>query len=67
MASGTLIFSGIHQVPDNWWNDPPASDPASVWKVWDKNTYYAGDYFLIASSSLMKLRLRLYSTRTATK
>ena len=41
MASGTLIFSGIHQLPDNWWNDPPASDPTSVWTVWNRNTFYA--------------------------
>lgn len=53
MASGTLIFSGIHQIPDNWWNDPPAGDPASVWTVWNKNTFYtwganAGNYQGIA-------------------
>jgi hypothetical protein len=53
MANGTLIFSGIHLLPDNWWNDPPPSDPASVWNVWDKNTYYtwganAGNYQGIA-------------------
>ena len=40
MAGGTLIFSGIHQIPDNWWHDPPTGDPASVWTVWDKNTFY---------------------------
>lgn len=49
MASGTLIFSGIHQLPDNWWNGQPPSDPVSVWTVWDKNTFYtwganAGNY-----------------------
>ena len=40
MASGNLIFSGIHQLPDNWWV-PPSNDPASVWTVWDKDTFYA--------------------------
>jgi len=53
MANGTLIFSGIHQLPDNWWNDQPPNDPASVWNVWNKNTFYtwganAGNYQGIA-------------------
>ena len=49
MANGSLIFSGIHRLPDNWWNDPPRTDPASVWNVWDRDTFYtwganAGNY-----------------------
>ncbi|HSS19027.1 MAG TPA: hypothetical protein VLL54_03040 [Pyrinomonadaceae bacterium] len=40
MASGSLIFSGIPQLPDNWWLGKPANDPADVWTVWDKNTFY---------------------------
>lgn len=57
MASGTLIFSGIHQLPDNWWSDQPPNDPSSVWNVWDKNTFYtwganSGNYQLAIGQSL---------------
>src|ERR1044072_320242 len=57
MTSGTLIFSGIHQLPDNWWNDQPPNDPASVWSVWHKNTFYtwganSGNYQLAIGQSL---------------
>ncbi len=39
-AAGTLSFAEIRKLPDNWWLDPPVSDPPSVWTVWDKDTYY---------------------------
>ena len=57
MPNGALIFSSIHQLPDNWWDGKPSSDPASVWTVWDKNTFYtwganAGNYQVPIGQSL---------------
>lgn len=57
MANGTLIFSGIPALPDNWWQGQPANDPASVWTVWKKDTFYtwganAGNYQVPLGKSL---------------
>lgn len=44
-----MIFQEIPQLTDNWWLGKPANDPAIVWTVWTKDTYYlwganAGNY-----------------------
>jgi hypothetical protein len=40
MTAGTLRFGTIHRLPDQWWTSPPPTDPAAVWKAWDRDTYY---------------------------
>ena len=39
-ARPKLVFEEIPQLPDNWWDGTPSSNPSIVWTVWDENTYY---------------------------
>lgn len=37
---GSLQFSEIPRLPDQWWDGTPKSDPDRVWTVWDRSTWY---------------------------
>jgi len=39
-APGSLQFAEIPRLPDHWWDGAPKSDPAPVWTVWDRSTWY---------------------------
>lgn len=39
-APGSLQFAEIPRLPDQWWVDAPETDPARVWTVWNRSSWY---------------------------
>ncbi|MFT5777595.1 MAG: hypothetical protein ACI837_000531 [Crocinitomicaceae bacterium] len=56
--NGKIIFAEIPRLTDDWWTKLPLNDPAIVWTVWNKSTYYlwganAGNYQVMPMGTLL--------------